>query len=122
MTEVITIIVKWSARGFHCWPDAKEVTEGRRDYLASRHRHLFYYKVSVEVGHGDREIEFHDLLDLARSFTEQRTEHGSRSCEMLACEILDHLEEALHTMNNRNRSCSVWEDNEVGATITRTAN
>ena len=122
MFDSSTISVKWTSHGFHCWSNAGAATEGRRSYLEDRHRHLFYYKVTVSVEHNDREIEFHELLDLCKAFTEQRTEHGTRSCEMLGAELLDYLESEIPSMSNRVRSCSVWEDNEVGATITRRNN
>tara|TARA_Y100000310_G_scaffold182310_1_gene182392 strand:- start:1796 stop:2164 length:369 start_codon:yes stop_codon:yes gene_type:complete len=119
MSTETTITVRWASPGFHLWPDADDATNGRRAYLGNRHRHLFYYEVTVGVDHQDREIEFHDLLDLGREFTARRLDHEARSCEMLAAEVLDHLQTNLAVVSNRNRSCSVWEDNEVGATVTR---
>lgn len=47
--------------GVHYWPDAK----GTRAYLAFPHRHLFHVAVEVPVTHEERQIEFHDLRQLA---------------------------------------------------------
>lgn len=55
----LTVWVTHRFIGFHAWPDAPSA----RSYLASEHRHLFHITVELEVGHGDREVEFHDLLD-----------------------------------------------------------
>lgn len=114
-----SIVVRWTHAGFHCWPSAREVTGERRAYLADRHRHLFHYEVRLEVSHDDRQVEFHDLLDECRAFTTQRTEHGHRSCEMLAEEVLDFIDTRFPVVGLY-RSVSVLEDNECGATKVRT--
>jgi hypothetical protein len=104
-----SITVRWTQDGFHRWPEAT----GTREYLASRHRHLFYYEVTVTVEHGDREIEFHDLLDLCKNAISDK-ELGRTSCEELADKV---LEKVCNVYPNRPRySATVWEDNEVGAT------
>lgn len=78
--EELTIWVTFSRVGFHCWPDAP----AHRKYLASAHRHLFEVKVEVPVLHDDREVEFHDLLDVAATGWPEDEQLGARSCEMLA--------------------------------------
>lgn len=118
MNQREEICVRWTQPGFHCWADAQKITGDRRGYLSSRHRHLFYYEASVVVQHDDREIEFHDLLESLSSFTALRNEHGSRSCEMLAKEVLDFMDNTFGT-DNRIRWVSVFEDNECGATVRR---
>lgn len=119
MSRSSVIRVRWNQSGFHRWPDAREVTGERRAYLAERHRHLFYYEAVVEVSHDDRQIEFHDLLDECRAFTAQRVEHEHRSCEMLASEVLDFIESRFEVAGLV-RSVTVLEDNECGATESRT--
>ena len=105
-----TVTVRFTKEGWHNWPEA----EGVRDYLASRHRHLFYYELTVSVGHNDREIEFHDLLEFA-SHAAVAGELGRRSCEDMAEVILKAVRDKYP---ERTYACTVWEDNEVGATIT----
>ena len=109
-----SITVRWTQVGFHMWPEAPP----RRAYLTSRHRHLFYFELTVGVSHNDRDIEFHDLRDFAAAvITEQ--EMGRSSCEDLATTILEAV--AMHLSasgaEDRPMSCTVWEDNEVGATV-----
>ena len=104
-----TITVKWTQQGFHRWPEA----QGVREYLSSRHRHLFYCEVSVTVEHGDREIEFHDLLDLCKTIIPE-TELNRQSCEDLTDRLLESVS---NVYPDRPRySATVWEDDEVGAT------
>lgn len=78
------ITVEWDQDGFHRWPEA----EGERSYLADRHRHRFHFAVTVPVLHGDRQIEFHDLLDYVRQavvgFGGNVPNFGRSSCEELA--------------------------------------
>ena len=104
-----SITVRWTKEGWHNWPEA----EGERDYLASRHRHLFHYELQVSVEHNDREIEFHDLLAFARSVSLEG-ELGRTSCESLAEIVLTAIQAKYP---GRDYACTVWEDNEVGATI-----
>lgn len=109
MFEAREIKVKWTREGWHCWPEA----DGVRDYLASRHRHLFYYVLTVSVKHNDREIEFHDLLEFARE-NSVGGELGRRSCEDMAEVVLKAVRDKYP---GRAYSCEVWEDNEVGAIV-----
>jgi hypothetical protein len=108
------ITVRFIEPGFHRWPGATE----ERAYLADRHRHLFYVAVTVEVDHDDREIEFHDLLEVARAMYRRMGngdgEYGSMSCEAMARQ----LGQALAELYSRPFEVSVYEDNEVGATVT----
>ena len=110
MTE---IFVKLRVPGFHHWPNAS----AGRAYLGESHRHLFHLEVSMPVGHSDREVEFHDLLDEVRTLFPVDQDHGGKSCEMMAEEIGHHL--ALH--HKRPVTVQVSEDGEVGARMRRDA-
>ena len=110
-----TITVRWTEPGFHCWPEA----EGERAYLAQRHRHLFHIEVSMPVEHNDREVEFHDLLDHARSWRTDGPERGRWSCEDIAREIDLHVRAR---WPGRTITVAVFEDGECGATITTVPN
>lgn len=108
-----TIFVRWERVGFHRWQDAP----GHRAYLRERHRHLFKFEVSVTVNHDDREIEFHDLLDVCTGAL-GGDEHGRMSCEQLAQRILERVE---HVYPGRPvYSCLVAEDGECGARVVKT--
>jgi predicted RNA-binding protein with PIN domain len=110
-TEVYcTVLIE----GTHCWPDCpfEEVA-----YLRDEHRHVFYVRAYKTVSHSDRDVEFimlkHQITNYvyARYWdtTTQLHVFGSRSCEMLASELIKefHLSK-----------CDVSEDNENGAVVT----
>lgn len=104
------IFVRFVEPGFHCWPDAPP----HRAYLRDAHRHLFHVEVRTKVWHDNREIEFHDLLDSARSAWRERcTTPLAASCEMKARAIAERLHEA----TSRSYTVTVSEDGECGATI-----
>ena len=100
------IFVRFNVEGFHYWPSAPK----GRFYLGQKHRHQFYVEVSCEVKHDDREIEFHDLLDVSKHYF-PGGDMDEDSCEMMAHDLAKKL--AYHY--DRPFSVSVSEDNEVGA-------
>ena len=106
-----TITARFTRPGFHCWPEAP----GPRGYLAHPHRHLFHVEASVTVTHDDREVEFHDLLDAAAAGWPDQLDLGRRSCEQLAEAVAARID---LTWPGRQITVAVYEDNEVGATIT----
>lgn len=103
-----SIFVKFAVAGFHYWLDAPE---GRK-YLSNNHRHLFHVDIRTHVTHDDREIEFHDLLDYAKSEF-KGGEMGGMSCEMMATELADKLVKKF----KRSFLVEVSEDGECGASI-----
>lgn len=103
------IIIRFTAEGFHHWPGAPE----KRAYLADSHRHLFYVEVALEVFKQDREVEFHDLLDLSRDYF-GTGDFGAQSCETLAHNLLRVI---IEDFPGRDVAVSVFEDNEVGARV-----
>ena len=110
MNDSIAFVwVKFDFEGWHRWPAAPP----HRAYLAHRHRHLFKCAVAVEVDNDDREIEFHDLLDLC---VESAPGHelGAQSCEMIARRLLNEI---TRRVGPRRVIVSVSEDGEVGATV-----
>ena len=108
------IRVRWTHVGFHYWPDAP----AHRAYLAARHRHLFHYTVTIPVEHHDREVEFHDLLDACRAFTDAwGDELGRSSCEEMAEGIARHIAQQYP---GRRIVATASEDGEVDAVVTYT--
>jgi len=112
-----TVIVKLSVDGMHNFPAAAELFP-EVSFLADRHRHMFHFKAAMKVNHDDRDVEFimfkrdmHNYLIDQYSDSHMRTlEFGSKSCEMLAREILERF------------NCEwveVWEDDENGARVER---
>jgi hypothetical protein len=104
--------------GFHLWPDAPRA----RDYIGRRHRHVFHVQVQVDVFHDDREVEFHDLLDLVNDAVGALGEPlsgGARDLGAMSCEMIArHLAEAIREqLPGRRIMVDVSEDGEVGAGV-----
>lgn len=112
-TRVVT--VRWATPGYHRWPEAADVLASRA-YLAATHRHLFHYEVSVRVAHNDRDVEFHELLAYAREQAPWAdVDLGRMSCEDLAERVARSV---MKRWPGRWCRVSVFEDGEVGATLT----
>lgn len=93
---------------WHRWSTAPDDVAFLRNY----HRHLFHVRLGVEVGHGDREVEFFQLKrQLATHLTETWAgRYFEASCEMIAQELLDKFTAAY---------VEVSEDGENGAAVVR---
>lgn len=102
-----TVWARFDFVGFHNWPEAPE----GRAYLRERHRHRFFVEVEVEVS-GDRQIEFHDLLQAVR-VGQPEVELYSRSCEEIAAGLGRFLAETYQ----RPYTVTVSEDGECGARV-----
>lgn len=106
-------VVRFRIPGFHRWPDAPPP----RAYLRARHRHLFHVELELELFGDDRDVEFHDLLDVARTAWGPRDQdHGSASCEMLAQRLGDLIADQYP---GRTNIVCVFEDGECGARVLR---
>ncbi len=106
------IWVTFQKKGFHRYPDAPEDVS----YLREVHRHIFKFKVGVEVTHDNRDIEFHQFLNwLEGLFAESVLNVDYKSCEMIANDIYAKIEEEFGALR-----CfiSVAEDGECGAFMT----
>lgn len=78
------IWVTFQRVGFHQWKDAPS----SHAYLATKHRHLFKFRVWIQVWHEDREVEFHDFLEWLEGLYENKTLHADgKSCEKLSDEL-----------------------------------
>jgi hypothetical protein len=112
-----TVIVKLSVDGCHNFPKAGELFP-EVAFLANRHRHMFHFTVASKVTHSDRDKEFimlkRDVIEYVNKKyynTYTRTcEFGSKSCEMLAEEVLKEFDAEW---------VEVWEDLENGAKVER---
>jgi hypothetical protein len=107
-----TIFVTYKFVGFHHWQHAT----GEREYLASRHRHNFGVRVEMGVTHDDRDVEFHDLIDVCKSYLNDVPENG-QSCEHMARHLHRNLVNDYYGVN-RHIAVTVDEDGECGATVT----
>ena len=106
------IKVNFTREGWHRWPEAK----GLRSYLSFPHRHMFHVSVAV-MNVQSRRIEFHDLMDYARSCF-PGGDMGAQSCE----EMAQRLARRLCATYGRDVTVEVSEDGEAGAGYTAVAN
>lgn len=105
------IWITFQRAGFHRYPNAPEDVE----YLSYEHRHLFKFKVGIEVFHDDREIEFHQFMRWVESLYEENLILDYRSCEMIADELAEVIK---GRYPNRDIEIDVSEDGECGVTAT----
>jgi hypothetical protein len=91
---------------FHSYPNAPEPVS----FLRNEHRHLFHFKIYVEVFTDDRDIEF----IMFKRFIEQVIDYknmGSMSCEMIADKLFESIS---MQYKNRHIKIEVSEDGENG--------
>ncbi len=110
-----SIWVTFQKVGFHYYPQAK-TDESLSDvnYLGDRHRHLFKFKVSIEIFHNDRELEFHQFLNFCESLLENKIDIDSKSVEMLSDDLFNLI---ANKYPRRDITISVSEDGENGSEI-----
>jgi len=116
-----TIWVTFSREGIHKYPaaltDPNLATGDEYDvsFLGHPHRHIFHFKVWIEVFHNDRDIEFIQFKRWLESlYSKQVLDFDYKSCEMLADELAAKIQE-VHP--GRYVKISVAEDNENGCEI-----
>lgn len=106
-----TIFVTFQKEGIHCYPDAPTGVE----FLKFPHRHMFHFRITIDVFHNERDIEFilfkRELESLYNNGTLQL---DSKSCEMIAEDLLNYI-----SIKYPGRWCAVEvsEDGESGATL-----
>jgi len=116
-----TIFVRFQKEGIHKYPaaatDPALATGDEYDvsFLATLHRHIFHFEVTIEVFHNDRDIEFIQFKRwLENQYSQNILALDYKRCEMMS----DDLYEVIATRYpDRNIIISVSEDNENGATI-----
>ena len=121
-----TIFVRFQKEGIHKYPaaatDPALATGDEYDvsFLATPHRHIFHFEVSIEVFHNDRDIEFIQF----KRWLENQYSQGILALDYKSCEMIsDDLYEVIATRYpDRNIVIQVSEDNENGATIVYNTN
>jgi len=117
------IWVTFTKEGVHKYPGADTdpmlATGGWDDvsFLGVPHRHIFHFRVCIEVFHNDRDIEFIQFKRwLERLYSEEGVlQLDYKSCEMIADELYIKIAERYP---GRSVIISVAEDNENGCQIT----
>ena len=109
------IWVTFQRAGFHRYPAAATDTSLEDvSYLAARHRHLFKFRVEIEVFHDDRELEFHQVLNYCESLYQRHLEINHKSVEMLADDLYVQL---ASRYPGRFVAIEVSEDGECGCRV-----
>lgn len=109
------IWVTFQKEGLHKYPAA--LTDPKLDgvsFLGYLHRHIFHFRVELEVFHDDRDVEFilfkRELESLYNTGTLQL---DFKSCEMISDDLAAYINDKYP---NRNIVITVSEDGENGAT------
>lgn len=110
------IWVTFQKVGFHKYTAAAtEPSLQDVSYLGFKHRHLFKFRVQIEVFHNDRELEFHQVLNFCESlFGTQAIDIDFKSVEMLSDELYENLSKRYP---NRQMKIEISEDGECGSLI-----
>ena len=115
------IWVTFQKEGVHLYPAAKDdpaLATGDWDdvsFLGYAHRHIFHFRVAIDVFHDDRDIEFIQFKRWLEGLYNSNTlELNHRSCEMIAEELAQQIN---NKYPGRDIEITVAEDNENGATM-----
>ena len=116
------IWVTFTKEGIHKYPaaltDLKLATGDEYDvsFLGYPHRHIFHFKVEIQVFHDDRDIEFIQFKRwLENLYSTGTLELDYKSCEMICDDLAGQIN---NKYPNRKLNITVSEDNENGATCT----
>jgi hypothetical protein len=122
MEQQRMIWVTFRKEGLHKYPaaldDPKLATGDEYDvsFLGYVHRHIFHFKVAIEVFHDDRDIEFIQFKRwLEKLYAEKTLELDYKSCEMMADDLYTEIK---IKYPKRDVRIEVSEDGENGCEIT----
>jgi hypothetical protein len=113
--------VTFEKEGLHKYPaaldDPKLATGDKYDvsFLGYIHRHIFKFRVWIEVFHDDRDIEFIQFKRWMNELYEGELNVDFQSCEMISDDLYLKIQERYP---NRNVWIEVSEDGENGALTT----
>ena len=115
------IWVTFRKEGIHMYPaaatDPALATGDEYDvsFLGTPHRHIFHFKVYIQVFQDDRDIEFIQFKRwLEKCYSDGTLELNHKSCEMIARELNDII---IARYPGRKTSIDVSEDGENGAVL-----
>ena len=110
-----TIWVTFKKEGIHKYPAALEDPNlADVSFLGYPHRHMFHFKVWIEVFHDDRDIEFIQFKRWLESLYGDTLKLDYKSCEMIADELAHQIKQK-HP--GRQIRIEVSEDGENGCEI-----
>jgi hypothetical protein len=115
------IWVTFTREGIHKYPaaldDPKLATGDEYDvsFLGYPHRHIFHFRVAIEVFHDDRDIEFIQFKRwLTKLYNEATLQLDYKSCEMIAEDLYQMISDRYP---GREVTIEISEDNENGCNI-----
>lgn len=115
------IWVTFCKEGIHRYPaaatDPNLCTAGEYDvsFLANAHRHIFHFRVAIDIFHNDRDIEFIQFKRWLESlYNTDIIQLDFKSCEMIADDLYDQI---AARYPNRAVIIDVSEDGENGCVI-----
>lgn len=113
--------VTFQKEGIHCFPQAATdptfATGDQFDvsFLANPHRHIFHFRVCIDVFHEDRELEFIQFKRWLESlYNSNVAQLNYKSCEMIADDLYLQIAQKYP---NRNVWIEVSEDGENGCYV-----
>jgi hypothetical protein len=116
-----SIWVTFRKEGIHKYPaalDDPKLATGDWDdvsFLGYPHRHIFHFKVQIEVFHDDRDIEFIQFKRwMERLYSDKTLVLDYKSCEMISDDLYDKI---ITKYPNRDVTIDVSEDGENGSTV-----
>ena len=116
------IWITFRKEGIHKYPaaatDPMLATGDEYDvsFLGVPHRHIFHFRVWIDVFHNDRDIEFIQFKRwLENLYSTGTLELDYKSCEMICDDLAGQIN---NKYPNRKLNITVSEDNENGATCT----
>ena len=114
------IWVTFRKEGIHKYPaaldDPKLATGDKFDvsFLGHPHRHIFHFKVAIEVFHDDRDIEFIQFKRWLEELYEGELNVDYKSCEMMADDLYEKISARYPS---REVHIDISEDGENGCHI-----
>ena len=116
-----TVFVTFQKEGIHCYPaaatDPALATGDKYDvsFLGTPHRHIFHFRVTIDVFHNDRDIEFIQFKRwLENLYKDAILALDYKSCEMMADDLYIQIS---GRYPGRNVTIEVSEDGENGCVI-----
>ena len=107
------IWVTFRKEGIHKYPGAVDLPGV--EFLANEHRHIFHFRVELQVWHDDREVEF--ILfkrELESLYSEGTIQLDYKSCEMMSDDLAAYIK---NKYPGRNLLIEVSEDGENGCRV-----
>jgi len=116
------IWVTFQREGIHCYPAALNDPKLQSvSFLGYPHRHMFHFRVELEVFHDDRDIEFIMFKRELEGLLDKRTlELNNKSCEMIAHDLSNYIKDkypgriyVIEVSEDGENGCRIYFNNEV---------